>query len=101
MAPQPSWRLTVVTVLIVLACLALGWWQVTRAASGNWPSYVYSVMWPTFAAYACYVWHRLRRPGPPPERADAGPDRQASDAQLDAYNRHLAERRHIAQQRHS
>ncbi|MGH3572576.1 MAG: hypothetical protein ACRDS0_28045 [Pseudonocardiaceae bacterium] len=93
MASQPVWRLTVVTALVVLACLALGWWQVTRAASGNLPSYVYSVMWPFFAGYACYVWHRLRRPSPPPHRADTEPGQGASDARHAAYNRYLAQLR--------
>ncbi len=45
--------------LLAAACLAAGWWQVTRALSGNGLSWFYSAEWPGFALIAIYGWWHL------------------------------------------
>jgi DNA-binding transcriptional regulator of glucitol operon len=59
-------------LVIVLAFLRLGWWQVDRAAAGNLLSYGYAFQWPAFAAFVVWVWvvemRKARR-----RAADAGP----------------------------
>jgi hypothetical protein len=40
-------------------CLLAGWWQVHRALSGNFLSYLYSVEWPAFAVLAVVAWWQL------------------------------------------
>ena len=45
--------------LVVPGCLALAWWQVTRALSGNTLSWVYVFEWPIFAGYAVFMWWKL------------------------------------------
>lgn len=48
------------TVLIVVtACVFLGWWQLSRALGGNNLSWVYTFEWPFFALYALYMWWKL------------------------------------------
>jgi len=46
-------------LLLASACLAAGWWQVTRALSGNGLSWFYSAEWPGFALIAIYGWWHL------------------------------------------
>jgi hypothetical protein len=43
-------------LILVVAFLALGWWQVQRAAGGNLLSFGYAVEWPAFAAFVIFVW---------------------------------------------
>ncbi len=50
-------------LLVVAACLALGWWQLERALSGNTLSWVYTFEWPFFAGYAIYMWWKLLHEG--------------------------------------
>jgi hypothetical protein len=62
--------------VVVPGCLALTWWQVERALSGNTLSWVYSFEWPFFAGYALYMWWRLIHEEPhrePVEPAGTGP----------------------------
>jgi hypothetical protein len=48
------------TVLVVVPTfLFLGWWQFTRATSGNDLSWAYTFEWPIFAAYAVFMWWKL------------------------------------------
>ena len=91
------------TVLVVVsACLALGWWQLERALSGNALSWVYTFEWPFFAAYAVYMWWKLLHEEPGTQRrarnkrrqtADARISRQSAeeDEKLAEYNRYLAD----------
>ena len=51
--------LHVALVVFVPGCVALTWWQVARALGGNTLSWVYSVEWPIFAAYAVFMWWKL------------------------------------------
>lgn len=100
-------------------CAALGYWQASRALSGNTLSWVYTVEWPFFAAYGTYMWWRLLHedPGAARRAARAGslqggsssdgapgvggevvvnlpagfdPYDDETDPELAAYNRYLA-----------
>ena len=58
----PRWLLVhAAAVILVVGFLLLGWWQVTRAASGNLISFGYAVEWPAFAAFVIYVWVKEMR----------------------------------------
>ncbi|MGE5830772.1 MAG: hypothetical protein ACM30G_20750 [Micromonosporaceae bacterium] len=100
----PRWVLVHVAVLvIVVAFLRLGWWQVQRAAAGNLLSYGYAVQWPVFAGFVVFVWIKEMRdtrrpatdtskpapPGRPTPRTGPAYD-DTDDADLAAYNRYLA-----------
>jgi hypothetical protein len=45
--------------VVVPGCIALCWWQVTRALSGNTLSWAYVFEWPIFAGYAVFMWWKL------------------------------------------
>jgi uncharacterized protein YuzE len=49
-------RLHATVVAVVALFLALGWWQLDRARSGNELSWAYVVEWPLFAGVAVAVW---------------------------------------------
>jgi hypothetical protein len=56
----------VTAAVVVPGCIALCWWQVTRALSGNTLSWAYVFEWPIFAGYAVFMWWKLihePRPG--------------------------------------
>jgi hypothetical protein len=93
--------------VIVPGCLALGWWQVTRAVSGNTLSWAYVFEWPIFAGYAVFMWWKLTHDQgspvePAPDATSTGPGSAAGDGPGDAaimseedeelasYNRYLA-----------
>jgi DNA-binding transcriptional regulator of glucitol operon len=106
-----------VAAALVVAFLALGWWQIQRAVAGNILSIGYAAEWPLFAAFVVFVWvkeiRRERaaataqsemgpdgRPAPSahsappvrstrPERTGPGYD-DSDDQELAAYNRYLA-----------
>lgn len=113
----PRWLARHLLVVgLVVAFLALGWWQVRRAAAGNMLSYAYAVEWPVFAAFVVALWIKemravLRPPppdGPAPPDAPTQPDApgyvpfaatvarptpdagDGTDPELAAYNRYLA-----------
>jgi hypothetical protein len=108
--------LHVALALFVPGCVALTWWQVSRALGGNSLSWVYTFEWPIFAGYATYMWWKLVHddagPAPgagadPTTRAESGagagagaspgvdplePDEpDEPDDELAAYNRYLAQ----------
>ncbi|GHJ06090.1 hypothetical protein TPA0907_04570 [Micromonospora humidisoli] len=68
----PAWIARhVALVVLVTGFLALGWWQISRAASGNTLSWAYAVEWPIFAGFVVFVWwrevrHALRAPAATP-----------------------------------
>lgn len=70
----PAWIARhVLTVVLVVGFLALGWWQISRALSGNFLSWAYAVEWPIFAGFTVFLWVRevrytLRSAGPEPAR---------------------------------
>jgi hypothetical protein len=89
--------LHVTALFVVAACLALGWWQLERALSGNTLSWVYTFEWPFFAGYAIYMWWKLlhEREGEdlkPSSKSDESDDRAKEEAEkLAEYNRYLAD----------
>jgi uncharacterized membrane protein len=114
----PRWILVhLAAVVLVIAFLLLGWWQLRRAASGNLLSYGYAIQWPAFAVFVVFVWIKeIRRvleatteqaaavdadPARPggdagglkraarPRRPAAGWD-DSDDDELAAYNHYLA-----------
>jgi DNA-binding transcriptional regulator of glucitol operon len=56
---QRALVLHLTVVAVVGGCLALGWWQFSRALGGNSLSWVYTFEWPFFAVYAVYMWWKL------------------------------------------
>ncbi len=55
----PGWIARHVLALVLAGgCLAMGWWQVTRAADGNALSYGYMFQWPVFAGFVVFLWWR-------------------------------------------
>jgi hypothetical protein len=76
----PGWLVRhAIAVCLVAGFLALGWWQVHRAAGGNTLSWAYAVEWPVFAAFVGYVWAKEVRGAVRPDRdrvsAPRGPRR--------------------------
>jgi hypothetical protein len=103
----PAWIARHVAALVlILAFLALGWWQYTRATQGNALSWGYTVQWPVFAGFVGFLWWREvqlsrgggAKPEPKPEPAMRRPVRVPSrpaqeiddDPELSAYNEYLA-----------
>jgi hypothetical protein len=98
---------------LVVAFLGLGWWQISRAASGNALSWAYAIEWPVFAGFVVFLWWRevrrtlrpdarprparkpssptagIRRPVVPARRTEEGRPGYA-DSELAAYNDFLA-----------
>jgi len=72
-------RLHVTAAVVVPGCLALGWWQLTRALGGNTLSWAYTFEWPVFAGYALYMWWRLLHDADAPA-PDAGTGRRTAIA---------------------
>jgi len=74
----PAWIARHVLALVAIAgCLALGWWQFSRASGGNTLSWGYTFEWPVFAGFFAFLWFRevqLARRPPRPPADDAEPD---------------------------
>ncbi|HKH87520.1 MAG TPA: hypothetical protein VKA05_01800 [Acidimicrobiales bacterium] len=109
--------LHVALALAVPSFLAMGFWQLRRALSGNMLSWAYTFEWPFFAAYATWMWWKLlhdteAEPAESMGSAEAEDDAAAAgataavsnhvprddfdpyderDPELAAYNRYLAE----------
>ena len=95
-----------ITLVVVTCCLALGWWQLERALSGNTLSWVYTFEWPFFAAYALYMWWKLLHEEPGARnrgkrRKPTADQSEEEDAKLAEYNRYLAELRASDESRHN
>lgn len=103
---SPSWLVRHLLALgLVVAFILLGRWQWHRAESGNGLSFAYTVEWPLFAAFVAFFWWKMLRfelhppkqespvedvePIAPPPAAP--PVDEATDPELAAYNRYLAE----------
>jgi hypothetical protein len=106
----PGWLAChALAAVLASGCLALGWWQIRRAAGGNTLSWAYAVEWPVFAGFVVFIWVRevrrvlghdkpvaaaearrepARRPVLTARRAPVRDDR--NDPELAAYNRYLA-----------
>jgi hypothetical protein len=74
----PAWMVRhVLTVVLVVGFLGLGWWQISRAASGNALSWAYAFEWPVFAGFVIFLWFREARHAlatPPSPGAESGVD---------------------------
>jgi hypothetical protein len=111
----PAWIARhVLAVVLTGGCLALGWWQFTRASGGNALSWGYTFQWPVFGGFVVFLWWRevqlaRRRSGPAadapaaeeslpgapvtvgrPVRVAVRPAETGDDPELDAYNDYLA-----------
>ncbi len=82
--------------MVVPTFLALGWWQLDRALSGNSLSWAYVFEWPIFAGYAIYMWWKLTHDEESDSDTTAAEDTKAAlsrateDEELAAYNDYLA-----------
>src|SRR5579884_916862 len=103
-----SARAVLLHVLVIVAvplCLFAGWWQATRAMSGNLLSYFYAIEWPAFAVLSIFGWWQLVhaetgarttpiQPAAPSEHG-TGPtvtwDPALESSALRSYNRYLAD----------
>jgi hypothetical protein len=72
-------RLHVGVIVLVAACLGAGWWQITRALSGNGLSWFYSLEWPVIAVLCIGGWWHLIHEDPEVRKA-----RLARPAEWDA-----------------
>lgn len=93
--------LTVTVAVLVPGFLSLGWWQLSRALSGNSLSWAYTFEWPLFAGYLVWVWRRLLHEeriastdtggvGHGADESHDVPADEEEDEELAAYNRYLA-----------
>ncbi len=104
-----------VLVIWVPGCVLACWWQVTIALSGDALGWVYSIMWPSFAAFGLVLWWNIVHDDPQTvgarglrrlrqEAEEAASEEEAvtaaaiaraeeEDAELAAYNAYLAELR--------
>ena len=76
---SPRWLIRhAVAVVLLVACLRLGWWQWDRARSigGSAQNLGYALQWPAFGAFVLYAWFRMLRIELHPPAADG--DRPAS-----------------------
>jgi hypothetical protein len=56
---SPRWLVRhAAMIVLVVAFLGLGWWQITRAVGGNALSFGYAVEWPFFGLFVIFVWYR-------------------------------------------
>src|SRR5713101_8301051 len=88
--PARDWRFLIspkwlgwhaLMIVLVVAMLALGDWQLRRAESGNALSWAYTFEWPIFAVFAVVFWAKtIRDEFHPP--VDTGPT--AEDLELPA-----------------
>jgi hypothetical protein len=60
-------------LVIAPGCATAGWWQATRALSGNSLSWIYSVEWPIFAVLAVAGWWHLIHEDPAAYEARRAP----------------------------
>jgi DNA-binding transcriptional regulator of glucitol operon len=85
----PAWIARHVAALVlIVAFLCLGWWQYTRATSGNALSWGYTVQWPVFAGFVGFLWWRevqlARRGGGRPDAK--APETATPAAEADAQD---------------
>lgn len=73
-------KLHVLSSVAVLACLALGGWQLHRALTDhNQLSWAYTFEWPFFAGYVSWMWWKLLHEEP--EFGGAGRGEEAGEGQ--------------------
>jgi DNA-binding transcriptional regulator of glucitol operon len=61
---KPRWlALHAFTVVVVVSCAGLAWWQFGRADAGNGRSFGYALQWPAMGIFGVCVWAWLCRDG--------------------------------------
>lgn len=97
--PKNVLRIKIGIVLAVLICATAGWFETTRAISGNTLSWVYAFEWPFLGIYGIFMGRRLlaEERGTKPKKAPQA-DAQ-SDDRLVEWNRYLAERHQADQEK--
>lgn len=80
----PAWMARHLLALVMTAtCLALGWWQFSRAADGNSISWGYMFQWPVFGGFVVFIWvremqlARRKAAGEPLTEAEPEPESRA------------------------
>jgi DNA-binding transcriptional regulator of glucitol operon len=105
------------SVLSLVACVGLAWWQWQRFENGGtWQNLGYVLQWPLFGLFPAFMFWRLRKlrsqpqaaepsvrsepiaaPPPEPDKPGARQDEE-DDPELAAYNRYLAKLNALDQQ---
>ena len=105
------------SVLSLVACVGLAWWQWQRFENGGtWQNLGYVLQWPLFGLFPAFMFWRLRKlrsqpqaaeqsvrsepiaaPPPEPDKPVARQDEE-DDPELAAYNRYLAKLNALDQQ---
>jgi hypothetical protein len=99
-----------VSVLSLVVCLGLAWWQWLRyeSVSGSWQNLGYVLQWPLFGLFPAFLFWRMRRlrelhaaapaePASPLPATRVAPAARMADGQDDddpvraEYNRYLAQ----------
>lgn len=88
-------KLHILCLFAVLACLALGGWQLYRALSDhNQLSWAYTFEWPFFAGYVSWMWWKLLHEEPefggPPRDGTRRDQPSNDDREMAEYNEYLA-----------
>lgn len=97
--PKNVLRIKIGIVLAVILCTSAGWFETTRALSGNTLSWVYAFEWPFLGIYGIFMGRRLladergERPKKVPEAE------KEADTRLEEWNRYLAERHGLDQEK--
>lgn len=92
---SPRWLVRhVLAVALIYTFLRLGWWQWSRAESGNVLSYGYTFEWPLFALFVAFMWWKMLRfelHPPAPDEVGARKERRIqARAQKEARRRRPA-----------
>ena len=83
-APRSRWlsgkavRLHATAIGVASGCLAAGGFELSRALSGHWFSWVYVFEWPFFAGFSVVIWWRLLHEDDPAVPASAPQPPQAA-----------------------
>lgn len=106
------------SVLSLVACVGLAWWQWQRFENGGtWQNLGYVLQWPLFGLFPAFMFWRLRKlrsqpqaaepsvravplaaPPPEPDKSVVVQDVDDEDPELAAYNRYLAKLNALDQQ---
>jgi DNA-binding transcriptional regulator of glucitol operon len=103
------------SVLSLVACVGLAWWQWQRFENGGtWQNLGYVLQWPLFGLFPAFMFWRLRKlrsqpralersepiaaPPPEPDKPVVVQDVDDDDPELAAYNRYLAKLNALDQQ---
>jgi hypothetical protein len=86
---SPRWLIRhAVAIVLLVACLRLGWWQWDRARSigGSAQNLGYALQWPAFGAFVLYAWLRMLRIELHPPAADADQPESSRESTADPGN---------------